>query len=499
MCDNKTYIAIDLKSFYASVECMNRNLDPLKTNLVVADESRTDKTICLAVSPSLKSIGIPGRPRLFEAKSKIKEFNNERLRNNNLMAFRKISNDIDEINQNVDVGVDFIVAEPRMSFYIDASTKIYQIYLKWIAPEDIHVYSIDEVFIDATNYLKLYNMSGKELASHMIKDVLESTGVTATAGVGSNMYLCKIAMDILAKHQKPDKHGVRIAELDEFSYKRELWGHTPITDFWRVGKGYADRLRKFGLYTMGDVARFSIDHEDLLYKEFGVNAELLIDHAWGYEPCTISDVKKYRPTSTSKNSGQVLHEPYNFSNARVVVHEMAESLALDLFSKNLFTNQITLTIGYDRLSLEDKEINYNGEIKIDSYGRAVPKKSHGVCNLERYTNSSMMIIKAVLEIFDSVVNKELYIRRINICSNNLCYQDQIPKCGGYQFDMFTESNTQINEQIKQEYYLKKEKNIQKAILNIKSKYGNNSILIGTNLREGATGIDRNNQIGGHKS
>lgn len=498
--ENKTYIAIDLKSFYASVECINRNLDPLKTNLVVADDSRTQKTICLAVSPALKSFGIPGRPRLFEVISAVQNLNLQKLKRHRLQEFTTKSFDIDEINSNNEIGIEFIVAPPRMKNYIEISTEIYKIYLNWVAPEDIYVYSIDEVFIDATDYLKLYKMSGKEFASKMILDVFKNTGVTATGGIGSNLYLCKVAMDILAKHEEANEQGVRIAELDEIKYKKLLWDHKPITDFWRVGKGYEKRLKKHFLYTMGDIAQFSLKHEDILYKEFGINAELLIDHAWGYEPCTLKDVKDYRPSNISRSSGQVLSRPYNYEEARVVIHEMAKNLALDLYSKKYFTNNITISISYDRVNLENDEIMYEGEVAMDSYGRKVPKKSRGTKNLSCYTNSSMLLTKAVLELFDGVVNKELYIRKINISANNLCYEENAEKFkNNYQLDLFNSNFDKDTGLKREEFYLKKEKNIQDAIIQIKEKYGKNAILKGTNFKKGATGIERNNQIGGHRS
>ena len=500
MADKKTYIAIDLKSFYASCECIERGLDPLKYNLLVADNSRTDKTICLAVSPPLKSLGVPGRPRLFEAIEIIKKLNIDRLEKSGLKDFEYMSYNIDEINRFQKVGVDYIVAPPRMAKYIEVSESIYKIYLKWISAEDIHVYSIDEVFIDASNYLNLYGMDGEDLASHIVNDVLKETGITATAGVGTNMYLCKVAMDILAKHTKPNSHGVRVKVLDVDSYRKHLWDHRPLTDFWRVGSGYQKRLAKYGLFTMGDIAEFSINYEDVLYKEFGINAELLIDHAWGYEPCTISDVKKYRPQNTSRSSGQVLHEPYKYNQAKVVIQEMADSLALDLYSKGLVSNQIIISIGYDRSSLEDKEIKYDGEIKLDHYGRKVPQKSHGRKNLNMYTSSSKVFIDSASELFDEIVNKELYIRKLNIVANDTCYKDEIKKTShGRQIDMFSLENKreENNERIK--LNRDKEEKIQKAVLEIKNKYGKNSILKGINFRQGATGIERNRQIGGHKS
>ena len=449
---NKVYIAIDLKSFYASVECVERGLDPLTARLVVADESRTDKTICLAVSPTLKALGIPGRARLYEVKQKAK---------------------------------DFIIAKPRMAYYISYSTRIYNVYLKYIAEEDMHVYSIDEVFIDATPYLKTYKCTARELAMKIIREVLKETGVTATAGIGTNMYLAKVAMDIVAKHAKPDKDGVRIAELDEMSYRRKLWEHRPLTDFWRVGRGYAKRLESAGIYTMGDIALCSEKDEDFLYKMFGVNAELLIDHAWGWEPCEISDIREYRPKNNSFSSGQVLKEPYDYKKALVVAQEMAEEVGLNLLRRGLVTDQVVLTVGYDKSSLA----GYSGETKPDFYGRLVPKHAHGTYNLKTASASTSEIVKAVTEIFESQVSPELTIRRIMINVNHVVREKDFEK-SLKQLELFD---------VEEKKDLKKEKRANEAVLAIKKRYGKNAILKGINFEEGATGRERNAQIGGHRA
>lgn len=452
-----TYIAIDLKSFYASVECIERGLNPLTTNLVVADPTRTEKTICLAVSPSLKAYGIPGRPRLFEVQQILKEF-----------------------KQRTGKEVEYITAPPQMARYIEVSADIYATYLKYISPEDIHVYSIDECFMDVTNYLNLYQMSAKELAVKIIHDVLEKTGITATAGIGTNLYLCKIAMDIVAKHVEPDASGVRIAELDELTYRRLLWDHRPITDFWRIGGGIAKRLEESGLYTMGDIARISLYNEDLLYRMFGIDAELLIDHAWGYEPCSMKDIKSYQPRTNSISSGQVLQYPYDFHKARIIVQEMTDLLVLDLVDKGLVTDSITLTIGYERIGSERGK--YKGEVTYDRYGRAIPKSAHGTANLGTTTSSTKKIMAGIMELYDRIVSKELMVRRVTLSANNLVEERY------EQFDLFIDP-------VEQE----KERKIQEAMLSIKKKFGKNAILKGINLEEGATTIDRNNQIGGHKA
>lgn len=501
---NKTYIAIDLKSFYASVECIERGLNPMTTNLVVADAARSEKTICLAVSPSLKSFGVPGRPRLFEVVQKIREENIKRKVYAPKRQFTGASYSIDELRSNSSVSVDYIVAVPRMALYVEYSTRIYNVYLKYIAPEDIHIYSIDEVFIDVTAYLKTYKMSPHDLAMTIIRDVLKTTGITATAGIGSNLYLAKIAMDIVAKKMPPDRDGVRIAELDEMSYRQLLWNHKPLISFWRVGRGYAKKLEANGMYTMGDIARMSLSPygEKLLYKLFGINAELLIDHAWGWEPCTLADVKAYRPATTSISSGQVLLYPYSFDKARLVVKEMTDALVLDLVDKKMVTDQIVLTIGYDIENLKNKEISrqYIGEITIDAYGRKVPKHAHGTTNIHKQTSSTMLIMDAVLDLYDRIVNKNLLIRKINIVANRLVDEEiATKKITHQQIDLFTDY-TALEKQKEQEYQEEsKEKKIQEAILYIKKKYGKNALLKGMNLEEGATGKERNNQIGGHKA
>lgn len=496
---DKAYIAIDLKSFYASVECVDRGLDPLDANLVVADPTRTEKTICLAVSPSLKSYGIPGRARLFEAIQKVREINAQRRYKAPKHSFTHESYFHSELKSDPSAELAFITAPPRMAHYMEVSTRIYNVYLKYIAPEDIHVYSIDEVFIDATDYLKTYGMTPRELAMKMVLDVLETTGITATAGIGTNLYLCKIAMDIYAKHCEPDKNGVRIAELDEMSYRKILWNHRPLTDFWRVGRGISKKLEQHGLYTMGDVARCSVGresdyyNEDLLYKLFGVNAELLIDHAWGWEPTEISDIKSYRPESSSLSSGQVLQEPYEFSKARLVLKEMADLLSLELVSKRIVTDQIVLTVGYD---IESLNKSYSGAVETDRYGRKIPKTAHSSENIGRYTSSSKLICETAMSLFDRIVDKNLLVRRMYIVANHIITEKDAEKESEYvQLDLFSDAKKQEAE----ENELKKEKDMQRAILKIKSKYGKNSIIKGMNLKEGATALERNRQIGGHKA
>jgi DNA polymerase V len=451
------YIAIDLKSFYASVECIQRGLNPLTTNLVVADPARTEKTICLAVSPSLKIFGIPGRARLFEVQQKLREY-----------------------KQRTGKEVEFIIAPPQMARYIEVSADIYAIYLKYISPEDIHVYSIDECFMDVTNYLNLYQMSAKELAVKIIHDVLEKTGITATAGIGTNLYLSKIAMDIVAKHVEADASGVRIAELDELTYRRLLWDHRPITDFWRVGGGIAKRLEDSSLHTMGDIARISLYHEDVLYRMLGIDAELLIDHAWGYEPCSMEEIKSYKPSTNSISSGQVLQNPYDFLKARIIVQEMTDLLVLELVEKGLVTDSLTLTVGYDRSNVDEGK--YKGEITHDRYGRGIPKSAHGTANLGTTSSSTKKIIAAIMELYDRIVAKDLMVRRVTVCANNLVdvrYE---------QYDLFTDPAEQA-----------KERKMQEAMLSIKRKFGKNAIVKGINLEEGATTMERNNQIGGHKA
>lgn len=505
---DRIYIAIDLKSFYASVECVERGLDPLTTNLVVADSSRTEKTICLAVSPSLKSIGIPGRPRLFEVVQKVRDANIARKAKAPGHKFSGASFNSLELEASKDLEISYITAAPRMAYYMEYSTKIYDIYLRYIAPEDIHVYSIDEVFIDATTYLKSYNMTARELAYRMIKDVLLETGVTATAGIGTNMYLCKVAMDIVAKKMQPDKDGVRIAQIDEMSYRKLLWEHTPLTDFWRVGPGYAKKLIANGLYTMGDIARCSIGkaneyyNEGLLYKLFGINAELLIDHAWGFEPTTIADIKAYKPEKNSMGSGQVLHCAYTASKAKLIVKEMTDLLVLDMVDKRLVTDQMVLTVGYDIDNLLDPAIRskYHGEVTTDHYGRKVPKHAHGTVNLTNYTSSTKIIMKAVEELFDRIVNYDLLVRRVNIAATNIVPEDEAADKKSFeQIDLFTDYKAlEIErEQKKKEY--EKEKRVQQAVLDIKRKFGKNALLKGMNFEEGAMTRERNGQIGGHKA
>lgn len=544
---SKTYISIDLKSFYASVECMERGLDPLNTNLVVADASRTQKTICLAVSPSLKAYGIPGRARLFEVEQKVKEANARRQTRapKNIIDGKSVF--ASELNENPNLAIDYIAAKPRMALYMSKSMQIYDVYLRYIAPEDIYAYSVDEVFIDASGYLKTYGLNAHDFARLLVREVFKETGITATAGIGPNLYLCKIAMDIGAKHTEADADGVRIAELDEYSYRRLLWDHRPITDFWRVGRGYAKKLAKKSIFTMGDIARCSLGtssdyyNEDLLYKMFGVNAELLIDHAWGYEPCTLAEVKSYRPQRKSLVSGQVLQNAYTYDKTRIVVREMMELLALDLVDKGLLTNQIVLTVGYDIENLSDPERRraYKGEITVDGYGREIPKHAHGTGNLPFSTSSTKLTTDCVLEVFDRVVDESLLTRRISITANNLVLESEykreseVASAEPEQISMFdmlaggddshapervsSKEATAYSEQDKpnstvvaesisgsagndnDEDALEKEKQVQEAMLKIKKRFGKNAILKGTNLQEGATAKERNAQIGGHKA
>lgn len=502
MAKEKVYIAIDLKSFYASVECRERGLDPMTTNLVVADESRTEKTIGLAVSPSLKSYGIPGRPRLFEVVQKIKEVNQRRKRTAPGGVFVGESFDYNELQRNPGLAVSYITAPPRMAFYMEYSTRIYNVYLKYIAPEDIHVYSIDEVFIDATDYLAFHGLDARGLTMKIIRDVLSTTGITATAGIGTNLYLCKIAMDIVAKKMPPDKDGVRIAELDEMSYRKMLWDHRPLTDFWRVGKGYASKLESYGMYTMGDVARCSVKDEELLYSLFGVNAELLIDHAWGWEPCTIAEIKAYRPQTNSISSGQVLKCPYTFEKARLIVREMTDLLVLELVEKGLVTDQIVLTLGYDAESLSDPQISrlYHGQVTLDRYGRRVPKHAHGTANLDRQTSSTKLIMDAVTGLYDRIVNRHLLVRHVTVTACRVVDKSEAEKFSeGEQLSLFTDADALEKQQDEERKALEKERKTQLAILDIKRKYGKNAIIKGMNLEEGATAIERNKQIGGHKA
>ena len=493
----KAYIAIDLKSFYASQECVERELDPMTTNLVVADDSRTEKTICLAVSPSLKAFGIPGRARLFEVIQRVKEVNAMRRTRAPGKQFTGKSCDANELKSNPSLELDYIVAPPRMAHYMECSTRIYEIYLKYVAPEDIHVYSIDEVFIDATPYLKTYGLTPREFARKLIYEVLETTGITATAGIGTNLYLCKVAMDIVAKRTDPDEYGVRIAELDEMSYRRTLWSHRPLTDFWRVGRGYAKKLEKHGIFTMGDIARCSVHNEQLFYKLFGVNAELLIDHAWGWEPTTITDIKAYRPTTKSLGAGQVLHEPYTWDKARIIVREMVDLLVLDLVDKGLVTDQIVLTVGYDRENLTDPERRkqYRGEVTRDPYGREIPKHAHGTARLGRMTSSTRIITDAMMDLFDRITDPNLLVRRVNVVACRITPETEIPLEEAQQLDFFMDYAAQEKENAD----LEREKRRQQAVLNIRKKFGKNAILKGMNYQEGATTRDRNAQIGGHKA
>ena len=508
----RSYIAIDLKSFYASVECRERKLDPLDTNLVVADSSRTTKTICLAVSPSLKAYGIPGRPRLFEVVQKVKEANIKRKSRLYGKEFTGKSHFASELMENPQLELDYIVAPPRMALYMKYSTLIYDVYLKYVAPEDIHVYSIDEVFMDVTDYLMVMKMTPEEMASCIIKDVLEETGITATAGIGSNLYLCKVAMDIVAKHVEPNKDGVRIASLDEMSYRKLLWGHKPLTDFWRVGKGYRKKLEENGLFTMGDIARCSLGgpndfhNEDLLFRLFGVNAELLIDHAWGYEPTTIAGIKAYKPSVNCLSSGQVLQSPYEFEKGKLIVREMTDLLVLDLVEKRLVTDQMVLTIGYDieNLSDETRRKNYKGEITTDYYGRQVPKHAHGTVNLDRKTSSTKLIMDAVMDLYDRIVDRNLLVRRVTIVANRLMDEKQVTVEESYeQLNLFSDfgdagKEKETNSKVAEEA-MAKERRLQEAMLSVKKRYGKNAMLKGMNLEEGATTIERNNQIGGHKA
>lgn len=506
----KCFISIDLKSFYASTECIERKLDPMITNLVVADVSRTEKTICLAVTPSLKQYGIPGRARLFEVVQKVKEANQLRKQKAPKSVFTGKSYNKKELEENPSLEIDYLIAPPRMALYMKYSTEIYNIYLRYIAPEDIHVYSIDEVMIDASAYLDTYKLSARELTKRMILDVQNETGITATAGIGTNLYLSKVAMDIVAKHIEPDQSGVRIAELDERTYRELLWGHRPLTDFWRVGRGYTKKLEEHGIYTMGEVARCSVGgpndyyNEDLLYKLFGINAELLIDHAWGYEPCTMKDIKNYKPEYNSVGSGQVLTCPYEWEKARLVVQEMADSLALELVNKKLISDQITLTVGYDieNLSKTNQEKKYQGEVTIDRYGRRIPKHAHGTTHLKQKTSSSKRITNAVLELFDRITDKNLLVRRLNLTAEKVAAETEAVKAEVEiyeQLDLFTDYSAQKEKEEAEEKELERERKIQEAMLDIKKKFGKNAILKGMNLKEGATAMERNRQIGGHKA
>ena len=496
----RKYIAIDLKSFYASVECVDRGFDPLTTNLVVADASRTEKTICLAVSPSLKSFGLPGRPRLFEVVQQVRMVNAERRSKAPHRTLTGKSDNINELNADPSLEVDYITATPRMALYMKYSTDIYKIYLKYVAPEDILVYSCDEVFIDVTSYLDTYHMTAHELAMTMIRSVLKETGITATAGIGTNMFLCKIAMDIVAKHMPADEDGVRIAELDEMSFRQKLWSHTPITDFWRIGAGTARRLKKLGLSTMGDIAAMSETNESVLYKTFGVNAELIIDHAWGWEPCTIEDVRNYKPANNSISSGQVLMRPYSYDEAAIIVREMTELLTLDLVKKGLVTDQMVITIGYESVKSPEDLPDYKGELTLDWYGRYTPKHAHGTANIGRQTSSTRLITDAVMELYERIMDRSLFVRRVTICAANVIPEsDVVEKDDFEQLDLFTDYEQRDKDRKAEEERLAKEKSLQLATIGIKEKYGKNAILKGTNFLEGSTARDRNRQVGGHKA
>ena len=502
----RTYIAIDLKSFYASVECVDRGLDPMTVNLVVADRTRSEKTICLAVSPALKAYGIPGRARLFEVEQTVKEINALRAQAAPGRQLTGASCFASELSAAPHLALDYIAAPPRMARYIEVSTQIYGVYLKYIAPEDIHVYSIDEVFLDATHYLTTARCSAAELTRSMILDVLHTTGITAAAGIGTNLYLCKVAMDIVAKHTPPDEYGVRVAQLDEASYRRLLWDHRPLTDFWRVGRGYARKLEANGLFTMGDIAKCSLQkppqrpNEDMLYQLFGVNAELLIDHAWGWEPCTIADIKSYRPQSNSVSSGQVLPCPYTAEKARLVTREMTDLLVLDLVEKKLKTDRIVLTVGYDVENLSDPRRPYAGPVTTDFYGRRIPKHAHGSANLGEYTSSTRQILSAMTELFDRIVDPGLLIRRINVTANRVLPTDAVPRDDiPEQLDLFTDYAARAQRQAAEQTALQREQRMQETLLSIRRKYGKNAILKGMNLEEGATARARNGQIGGHKA
>ena len=499
----KYYAAIDLKSFYASVECVQRGLDPMTTNLVVADASRTEKTICLAVSPSLKAVGVPGRPRLFEAIQKVNEANALRSMKAPGGRLRGKSWDATALARDPALAIDFITAPPRMAKYMETSTRIYGIYLKYVAPEDMHVYSIDEVFLDITPYLKASGLTPYGFVKRIIRDILQTTGITAAAGIGTNLYLCKVAMDIVAKHEEADADGVRIAQLDEARYRQLLWDHRPLTDFWRVGRGYQKKLEKNGMFTMGDVARCSLGragefyNEGLLYKLFGVHAELLIDHAWGVEPCTIADIKAYKPETNSLGSGQVLHCAYTARKAKLVVREMTDLLVLDLVDKGLVTDQMVLTVGYDIDNLLDPERrkHYRGEIVTDHYGRKIPKHAHGTVHLPGHTSSTREIVEAVMELYDRIVDENLLVRRLNIVACHVLPETDVVPVGMMQLDLFAP----MIDPAETEAARRREKSRQQAVISIKKKYGKNAILKGMNLEEGATARDRNRQIGGHKA
>lgn len=498
---DRVYAAIDLKSFFASVECRKRNLNPLTTNLVVADNTRTEKTICLAISPSMKAYGLPGRARLFEVMQKVKNVNNgRRMLAHNKTFSGKSYNDI-ELKKDKNLELDYIIAPPHMASYMEYSTKIYNIYLKYISSEDIFPYSIDEVFCDLTSYINTYKLSPRELVTKIIKDIYDTTGITATAGIGTNLFLCKVAMDIVAKHVEPNSYGVRIAELDERSFREKLWNHKPITDFWRVGKGYAKRLEKYRMFTMGDVARCSVENEDLLYKIFGVNAELLIDHSWGWECATIKSIKKCKPENRSLCSGQVLHCPYDYDQTKLIIKEMADEITLDMVEKHFVTDMLVLTIEYDIENLKNAKYSkfYNGEIKEDRYGRRVPKPAHGTFRLENKTFSTRIISNGFVQLFDRIINKNLLVRKIYLTVGNLTDENELKKVEKYeQVNLFTNYGELAKKEEEEKIKLEKEHKIQSAIIGIKNKYGKNAIIKGMDLEESATTIQRNGQIGGHQ-
>lgn len=503
MSEKRTYIAIDLKSFFASVECAARGLDPLRTNLVVADESRTEKTICLAVTPSLKAYGIPGRARMFEVIARVRDINNARRKKAPGSNFVGASYFDPELRSHPELALDYIVAKPRMALYKEMSVKIYQMYLKYVSPDDIHVYSVDEVFIDATQYLGFYKTTAHDLARTMILDVLKATGITATAGIGPNLYLCKVALDIMAKHIPADQNGVRIAELDEMTYRRELWSHRPITDFWRVGRGYAEKLKANGMNTMGDVARCSLIDEGLLYDLFGVNAELLIDHAWGWEPCTIDAIKAYRPQNSSSSSGQVLSTPYTFEKALIIIKEMTEASVLDIVERGLVTDRVVIDVGYDITSpVEDDGSGTPPPNARDRYGRRVPKPAHGTAALGGYTSSTRQITEAVVSLFERIVDSEKKVRRLNVTLCDLCPEGEVKNedtGDGEQLDIFTDHEALSREQAQEAEVLGRERRLQQTVIEIKKRLGKNAIIKGLDLEEGATAIERNDQIGGHKA
>lgn len=493
----RTYICIDLKSFYASVECIEKGLDPLKTNLVVADEERTEKTICLAVTPSLKKYGIGGRARLYEVKEKLKKVNEQRKNQIPNKKFTSKSFNDDKLKQDKTKKITFLIAKPRMSHYIDISTKIYNIYLKYIAKEDIFVYSIDEIFADITDYLKYYNLNPKKLTTKIINDIYKQTGITATAGIGTNLFLAKVAMDIIAKHTKPNKYGVRIANLDEMTYRKQIWNHKPITDVWRIGKGIASKLEKYGIYTMGDIARCSINNEDLLYKLFGVNAELLIDHAWGYESCTIKDIKAYIPKIKSLTSGQVLKYPYNYQQTKLIILEMADELALNLVSKKMVTSKLTLTLDYDIQNINN---NYQGETTTDFYRRKIPKHAHGTISIDYKTSSSKVIMNAIVKLYDKIINPKLLIKKVNLTAIDITNEElENHKLRYQQLTLFSNIEEQNKSLEKDKVEEIKERKLQRVILIIKEKYGKNAILKLMNLEKHATTKKRNKQIGGHRA